>query len=151
MKAVILKKMNVSYEIAEYAEEFYASGYSEIIKLLNSYYIEELKESKENIRIGFGIHAKNENDELVGGLVGFSELKWLYIDSLYVFGEYRNKGIASSLLEKAEQIARERECFGLKSECYENTINFYRKKGYCDYYTEKTPNSHDVYYVKKML
>jgi hypothetical protein len=59
MKSIIFKKMNVRYEIVEYAEEFYASEYSQIIKLLNSYYIEELKESKENIRIGFGIYAEN--------------------------------------------------------------------------------------------
>ena len=30
MEAVIFKKMNVSYEIAEYAEEFYASDYFNI-------------------------------------------------------------------------------------------------------------------------
>lgn len=47
--------------------------------------------------------------------------------------EYRNRGLASALLERASEIARERKCYKVFLETgsnRESTLDFYRKNGF---------------------
>ena len=55
------------------------------------------------------------------------------IENVVTHIDYRNKGYASALLEKASEIAKERRCYKVFLETgsnKESTLNFYRKNGF---------------------
>ena len=55
------------------------------------------------------------------------------IENVVTHIDYRNKGYASALLEKASEIAREHRCYKISLETgsnRESTLNFYRKNGF---------------------
>ena len=55
------------------------------------------------------------------------------IENVVTHADYRNRGLASSLLEKASEIARERRCYKVFLETgsnKESTLNFYRNNGF---------------------
>src|SRR5258705_3659373 len=55
-----------------------------------------------------------ENDATVGGLWGESDYDWLYITMLVVPEKYRKHGIGSALMKKAEELAVNRGCVGVR-------------------------------------
>ena len=55
------------------------------------------------------------------------------IENVVTHVDYRNKGYASALLERASEIARERRCYKVFLETgsnKESTLNFYRNNGF---------------------
>ena len=55
------------------------------------------------------------------------------IENVVTHIDYRNKGYASALLEKASEIAKECRCYKISLETgsnKESTLNFYRKNGF---------------------
>ncbi len=55
------------------------------------------------------------------------------IENVVTHADYRNRGFASALLEKASEIARERRCYKVFLETgsnKESTLNFYRNNGF---------------------
>lgn len=55
------------------------------------------------------------------------------IENVVTHADYRNKGYASALLEKASEIAREHRCYKVFLETgsnKESTLNFYKKNGF---------------------
>ncbi len=55
------------------------------------------------------------------------------IENVVTHIDYRNKGYASALLEKASEIAREHRCYKISLETgsnKESTLNFYRNNGF---------------------
>ena len=55
------------------------------------------------------------------------------IENVVTHADYRNKGYASRLLERATEIAKEKNCYKLFLETgsnRESTLNFYRKNGF---------------------
>ena len=55
------------------------------------------------------------------------------IENVVTHADYRNKGYASCLLERATEIAKEKNCYKLFLETgsnKESTLNFYRKNGF---------------------
>ncbi len=55
------------------------------------------------------------------------------IENVVTHADYRNRGYASALLEKASEIAKERRCYKVFLETgsnKESTLNFYRNNGF---------------------
>lgn len=55
------------------------------------------------------------------------------IENVVTHADYRNRGYASALLERASEIARERRCYKVFLETgsnKESTLNFYNKNGF---------------------
>lgn len=55
------------------------------------------------------------------------------IENVVTHADYRNRGYASALLERASEIAREHRCYKISLETgsnKESTLNFYRKNGF---------------------
>lgn len=52
--------------------------------------------------------ARDDSQELIGGISGWLFWDWLYIDLLWVEDGHRRKGIGKRLLQEAEQMARDR-------------------------------------------
>jgi GNAT superfamily N-acetyltransferase len=70
-------------------------------------------------------------DEVVGGLFGFTQSKWLRIEIMAVAPAHRRCGIGASLLAQAEQIARSRGCVHAYVDTLEHQApDFYTRQGY---------------------
>ena len=74
---------------------------------------------------------RDEQEQLIGGVVFVIHWYWLYIEILFVHEAFRNQNLGSQLLREAETYARTRGCVG----AYLDTLSFqapdfYLKHGY---------------------
>jgi GNAT superfamily N-acetyltransferase len=93
------------------------------------------------------------NAEIIGGLWAISVYDWLYIDLLFVPADLRSRGLGSSLLTLAEQIAADRGCIGVRLDTYSfQAPGFYEKLGYIEYgRLADHPRGHErIYYYKRL-
>ena len=71
---------------------------------------------QENVQFGygepFGFFAI-EGDELVGGMIVRKKLQWIDVDILYIEKEYRNKRIATRLMDKVINYCKENDLVGI--------------------------------------
>ncbi|WP_237215833.1 GNAT family N-acetyltransferase [Falsiroseomonas oryziterrae] len=68
---------------------------------------------------------------IIGGLVGRTAWRWLYIDQLLVPDALRGTGLGSRMLAMAEAEARARGCIGARLETYSFQARpFYERHGY---------------------
>ena len=77
------------------------------------------------------VYIRNDDDEVIGGLIGHTFGKWFIIKYLWIDKELRNKGFGSKILETAEDEAIKRGC----AYAFVDTFNFqapmfYKKYGY---------------------
>ena len=69
--------------------------------------------------------------ESVGGLYGQTYWGWLTVDLLFVPEAARGKGVGSTLLARAEQMAASRGCRNVWLDTFSfQAPEFYRKRGY---------------------
>ena len=57
-----------------------------------------------------GVYLKDDNDELLAGLIGNTHGNWLTVKYLWVSEALRGQSIGSDILRKAEEEARGRGC-----------------------------------------
>ena len=73
----------------------------------------------------------DENDNLIGGLLGGTYWGWMYVDILWVHESHRHKGIGSKLLCEAEKEAIGRGCHHVHLDTMSwQAPEFYKKHGY---------------------
>jgi len=90
-------------------------------------------EITEFIRSGYPIFAAVDDGNIAGYIVCRIEAPCLWVEQLYVCKDYRRKGAASLLFEKAEEIAAsmgEDTVFNYIHPNNEGMIGFLRAKGY---------------------
>ncbi len=97
------------------------------------------------------ISARNDQQQLAGGIIGEFVWGWLHIQTLWVASEQRGKDIGTHLLAEIEQVARQR---GVYQATLETTSfqarNFYLKNGFeVVGAIEGKPQGHTWYYLKK--
>lgn len=99
------------------------------------------------------IHARNEQGEMIGGLVGTYLWGWLHIDTLFIAEPYRHRGIGRQLMLAAEADARARGIRNIHLETMSFQARpFYEKLGYVVFGTlEDFPPGHEHYYLRKTL
>ena len=94
-------------------------------------------------------------DELgvVGGLLGQTRWKWLYVAKLWVDERGRGKGIGTQLLAAAEELARTRGCTDASVDTFEYQARpFYEKLGYELFGTlDGFPPGYRQFYLRKRL
>ena len=94
-------------------------------------------------------------DELgvVGGLLGQTRWKWLYVAKLWVDERGRGKGIGTQLLAAAEELARTRGCTDASLDTFEYQARpFYEKLGYELFGTlDGFPPGYRQFYLRKRL
>jgi len=94
-------------------------------------------------------------DELgvVGGLLGHTRWKWLYVAKLWVDERGRGKGIGTQLLTSAEQLALTRGCTDASLDTFEYQARpFYEKLGYELFGTlDGYPPGFRQFYLRKRL
>ena len=73
----------------------------------------------------------DENDNLIGGLLGGTYWGWMYVDILWVHESHRHKGIGLKLLCEAEKEAISRGCHHVHLDTMSwQAPEFYKKHGY---------------------
>ena len=99
------------------------------------------------------VHCRDDDNRIIGGLTGKTYWRYLDIEYLWVDKAHRGKGIASKIIQMAEQCARIRNCRCAMLDTYEfQALGFYLKQGYemfgkLDGYC----GQYERYYLRKML
>ena len=99
------------------------------------------------------IYLKDEDGNLVAGMVAETFGNWLEIEYLYVSEDLRRQGIGSKILKMAEKESRNRGC----KYSFVDTFNFqapkfYEKHGYKEVFAlKKYPYIGERYYYTKEL
>ena len=90
---------------------------------------------------------------VVGGLLGHTKWKWLYVAKLWVDERGRGQGIGTQLLTAAEELARRRGCTDASLDTFEYQARpFYEKLGYELFGTlEGYPPGYRQFYLRKRL
>jgi GNAT superfamily N-acetyltransferase len=94
-----------------------------------------------------------ESDAIIGGLWGESYYDWLFINFLIVPDSFRKRGVGSALMKKAEEIAANRGCLGIRLDTFSfQAPGFYEKLGYRIFgRLSNHPKGHErIYYFKEL-
>jgi GNAT superfamily N-acetyltransferase len=99
------------------------------------------------------IVARDERDEIIGGLFGDAFLGCFYIRIFWVEEDYRGRGLGGKLLEEMEQRARESGCATMGLDTFDfQAEGFYLKHGYERFGAmEYFPGGPTKIYMKKTL
>lgn len=103
-------------------------------------------------RLDFAV--KNAVGQLLGGIQSY-RVNWgiLHVELIYVYDDYRNQGIATTLLNHVEKIAKDHKCHLSHLDTFDfQAKDFYLRHGYSVFgILENAPKGHNRYYMKKDL
>ncbi|WP_420233492.1 GNAT family N-acetyltransferase [Pseudomonas sp. ABY48] len=96
---------------------------------------------------------RDEQDEIVGGLYGRVFFRWLYIELLVVPEQARGQGTGSTLMQMAEELAREKNCVGIWLDTFDfQAPEFYRRHGFTEVgQIGDYPPGHQRFFFQKRL
>jgi GNAT superfamily N-acetyltransferase len=97
--------------------------------------------------------ARDSAGAVVGGILGHTRWRWLYIAKLWVDERARGKGLGTLLMAAAEDLARSRGCTDVSLDTFDYQARpFYEKLGYELFGTlEGYPPGSRQYYLRKRL
>ena len=104
-------------------------------------------------RTQISVVLRNDEGKIVAGLTGKTWWGWLDVDRLWVHEDLRGQDIGTELIQKAEEIARERGCHSSLLDTMDFQARpFYEKLGY-KVFTELNdfPKGHVRFYLSKKL
>jgi GNAT superfamily N-acetyltransferase len=82
-----------------------------------------------------------ESDAIIGELWGESYYDWLFVNFLIAPDEFRNCGVGSALMKKAEEIAMSRGCAGIRLDTFSfQALGFYEKPWVSDIRKAREPS-----------
>jgi GNAT superfamily N-acetyltransferase len=96
---------------------------------------------------------RDGNEEVVGGLLGHSVYRWMFIAKLWIAEAFRGRRHGSALLDAAEAEARSRGCVGIHLDTFEYQARpFYEKHGFELFGTLEgyPPGSRQFYLAKRL-
>ncbi|MDR9856502.1 GNAT family N-acetyltransferase [Paenibacillus sp. VCA1] len=110
---------------------------------------DDLKNRYEEINL----HVKDDEGNIIAGLLSVMCWNWLEVDILWVDPRYRKQEQGSKLLMEAEKIAREKGCTFIKLNTFSfQAPEFYKKHGYREIAViDDAPRGFKHYYFKKDL
>ena len=72
-----------------------------------------------------------DNNEIIGGALGYIRFGWYQLTDFYIDERYRGKGLGSEIIKKIEQFAKENNAIGVKINSWSFQVpKFYQKLGY---------------------
>ncbi|MDP9203262.1 MAG: GNAT family N-acetyltransferase [Gemmatimonadota bacterium] len=97
--------------------------------------------------------ARDSTGVVVGGILGHTRWRWLYVAKLWVDERARGHRLGTRLMAAAEELARSRGCIGVSLDTFEYQARpFYEKLGYELFGTlEGYPPGSRQYYLRKRL
>ncbi|AHC19062.1 MULTISPECIES: GNAT family N-acetyltransferase [Paenibacillus] len=96
---------------------------------------------------------KDEDGQVIGGLLSVLCWNWVEVDILWVDQRYRGKGYGSQLLGEIEQIAKDKGCNFIQLNTFTfQAPEFYEKHGYeVVGVIDDAPRGFKHYYYKKSI
>ncbi|ROM70722.1 GNAT family N-acetyltransferase [Pseudomonas brassicacearum] len=96
---------------------------------------------------------RDEQGDIVGGLYGRVFFRWLYIELLVVPEQARGQGTGSTLMQMAEELAREKNCVGIWLDTFDfQAPEFYRRLGFTECgQIDDYPPGHQRFFFQKRL
>jgi len=96
---------------------------------------------------------KNDDGEIVGGILGEINWNWLHIQGLWIDESIRGEGWGSRLLTQLEHYALAMETTNIRLETTSfQALEFYLKSGNCVFgELPEMPQGHTSYFLKKQL
>ena len=99
-----------------------------------------------------GLFVRNQDNEIVAGLVGSTYAGWLFVAELWIHADLRRRGIGSGLLALAEQRAIGLGCHSAMLDTFSfQGPEFYPRFGYRAYGTLDYPPDHRRIFFRKRL
>ena len=97
--------------------------------------------------------ARDSTGTVVGGILGHTRWRWLYIAKLWVDERARGRGLGTRLMAAAEDVARSRGCTDVSLDTFDYQARpFYEMLGYELFGTlEGYPPGSRQYYLRKRL
>ena len=128
-------------------------SYDRVVELLVEYNLSKTKQFEKEINKPIEIIARNEQNEIIGGLYGRSLWGTLEIKTFVVKTENRNEGIGRKLIEEAEKEAKIRNCRFISLDTFSfQAPEFYEKLGFEKIGTETDfPKGFEKYYYRKKI
>ena len=72
-----------------------------------------------------------DNNEVIGGALGYIKLGWYYLTDFYIDKKYRDKGIGSEIIKRIEKFAMDNDALGVRIDSWSfQAPEFYQKLGY---------------------
>jgi GNAT superfamily N-acetyltransferase len=121
-----------------------------VVSGLRAFNVERLGPSNEQ---PVKLVARDTDGSVVGGLLGHTKWRWLYVSKLWVAESARGQGVGSKLMEAAEKLARSRGCTDVSLDTFEFQARpFYERLGYKLFGTlEGFPPGYRQFYLTKRL
>lgn len=100
-----------------------------------------------------GVLLRDATGTIVGGLIGRSALRWLFVELVHIDAALRGAGHGRRLLRAAEDTARTRGCVGVRLDTFSfQAPGFYARCGYAEYgRLEDYPPGHTRHFLFKRL
>jgi len=121
-----------------------------VVSGLRAFNVERLGPSNEQ---PVKLVARADDGSVVGGLLGHTKWRWMYVSKLWVAASVRGKGIGSQLMAAAEELARSRGCTDISLDTFEFQARpFYERLGYKLFgVLEGFPPGYRQFYLTKHL
>jgi GNAT superfamily N-acetyltransferase len=99
------------------------------------------------------IFIRDDDDQIVGGLLGETFWNWCNVDTLWLEESIRREGYGSKLLQMAEEEAVRRGCLAIFLDTMHlQALEFYKKHGYTIWgQLDDFPVGHPRFYLQKRL
>jgi ribosomal protein S18 acetylase RimI-like enzyme len=97
--------------------------------------------------------ALREGDAIHGGLIGYAQWDWLYIEILGVSTALRGRGWGRRLIEAAEEFARRESCHGIWLSTFTfQAPAFYERMGFirCGEIADHPAGQSRLFYMKRL-
>lgn len=94
-----------------------------------------------------------DHGQIAGGLAGYTNWDWLYIERLAVASNLRGLGVGRQLVEEAERIAIDRDCIGAWVDTFTfQAPQFYEQIGYSEFgRLPHYPDGHSRIFLRKLF
>ncbi len=138
--------------------EFRFTSDPRVADQLEANLLSELRaKSEQGQNSQISLEARDENNTLVGGLVGSTSYGWLLIKVLWVAVEVRKQGYGRSLVERATEQARSIGCHSVWLDASDiDARQFYRSLGFEEFGVLGNgigyhPDIHRRFFLKKHI
>ncbi len=97
------------------------------------------------------LFVRDDSEKIVGGLLGYTHWRWLFVQNLWVAESIRSLGYGRKLMQYAEQEARTRGCQHAYLDTFDfQALGFYQKLGYEIFgQLDDYPPGHTKYFLQK--
>lgn len=146
----MMTNINYKFDISKENKEFIEHNL-ELYNFSKSEWLNPIIYKREQKKFGFYAYV---DKNIIGGAYGFvDDGYWLWLDLLFVDEKYRNIDVATNLIKRVENFAKQNNCMGIRTDTWSfQAKGFYEKMGFTVYgQLENHPPHATDYLLKRVL